>query len=158
MRTRQERLEVPGSISLFQVLDPAISWTRLYEQQIRQLPKMDRAEEFRMARRYEFMRLRLEDALARAGVSPDEECLRKARAWINTVPAAEVAAAEAAHFPGIDLGVLAETIGFYQQLGCWSPHVEITRQAFEVTCDVYRNIGRAVEGDAYAAVVAAPPA
>lgn len=83
---------------------------------------------------------------------------RKARAWIKAVPAAEVAAAEAAHFPGIEASVLAETIGFYQQLGCWSPHVEITREAFEVTCDVYRNIGREVEGDAYAAVVAVPPA
>ncbi len=83
---------------------------------------------------------------------------RKARAWINAVPAAEVAAAEAAHFPDIDRSVLAETIGFYQKLGCWSPHVEITPEAFEVTCDVFRNVGRKIADDAYAAVVAAPPA
>ena len=82
---------------------------------------------------------------------------RKTRAWINEVPAAEIAAAEASHFPDIDQDVLAATIGFYQKLGCWAPHVEITKSAFEVTLDVFRNVGRTTDRDAYAEVIVPPP-
>ena len=82
---------------------------------------------------------------------------RKARKWINETPAAEIGAAEKAHFPDIDPTVLANTIRAYQGLGCWSEHVEITREAFEVTRDVFRNVGRDVAGDIYPKVVAAPP-
>src|SRR5512145_1744854 len=56
---------------------------------------------------------------------------RNARAWLLATPAAEVAQAEAAFFPEIAPAVLASTIGHYQKLGCWTPHVEITRPAFE---------------------------
>jgi len=82
---------------------------------------------------------------------------RKARKWINTVPAAEIARVEKSHFPDIDEAVLTRTIKAYQKLGCWSEHVEITREAFQVTLDVFANAGRRVEGDAYAKIVAAPP-
>ena len=82
---------------------------------------------------------------------------RRARTWIIETPAGKVAAAEAAHFPETDPGVLTETIAFYQELGCWPLHAEITRDAFEVTLDVFRNVGRTVEGDAYDKVIAAPP-
>ena len=82
---------------------------------------------------------------------------RKTRAWINETPADEVAAAEAAHFPETDPEVLTETIAFYQRLGCWPLHAEITPEAFEVTLDVFRNVGRTVDGDAYSKVVTAPP-
>ena len=82
---------------------------------------------------------------------------RKARQWINTAPAAEIAKVEKSHFPDIDEKVLTQTIKAYQALGCWSEHVEITRAAFQVTLDVFANVGRRVEGDAYAKVVAAPP-
>ena len=82
---------------------------------------------------------------------------RKARQWINTAPAAEIAKVEKSHFPDIDEAVLTSTIEAYQQLGCWSEHVEITRDAFQVTLDVFANVGQHVEGDAYAKVVAAPP-
>lgn len=83
---------------------------------------------------------------------------RKTRAWINEAPAAEIAAAEASHFPDVSPDVLTATIGTYQKLGCWSPHVEITKQAFEVTLDVFRNVGRTTERDAYAEVIVPPPA
>jgi NitT/TauT family transport system substrate-binding protein len=82
---------------------------------------------------------------------------RKARLWLNETPAAEIARVEANHFPDIDQAVLANTIEAYQKLGNWSPHVEITREAFQVTLDVFANVGRTVEGDAYASVVAPPP-
>jgi hypothetical protein len=35
--------------------------------------------------------------------------------------------------------VLTTTIGTYQKLGCWTPHVEITRPAFEATLDVFQH-------------------
>ncbi len=82
---------------------------------------------------------------------------RKARKWINTTPPSEIAAVEREHFPDVDPEVLASTIAAYQKLGNWSEHVEITREAFEVTLDVFRNVGRTVAGDPYAKIVVPPP-
>lgn len=83
---------------------------------------------------------------------------RKARTWINSVPADEVADAERDFFPDIEPVVLANTIGTYQRLGCWTPHVEITPQALEVTQDVFTYVGRLTERYAYDQVCALPPA
>jgi NitT/TauT family transport system substrate-binding protein len=83
---------------------------------------------------------------------------QKARAWLLATPAAQVAEAEAAFFPGIDRAVLASTIGAYQRLGCWTPHVEITRPAFEVALDVFQHAGLITRRHRYEDVVAAPPA
>jgi NitT/TauT family transport system substrate-binding protein len=82
---------------------------------------------------------------------------RRARAWLIDSPAARVAEAEAAFFPEIDRAVLAATIAAYQRLGCWTPHVEITRPAFEVTLDVFQHSGLITRRHRYEDVVAAPP-
>jgi NitT/TauT family transport system substrate-binding protein len=82
---------------------------------------------------------------------------RKTRAYLGETPAAEIAHAEQALFPEIDLGVLTETIAAYQALGCWSPHVEITRAAFEATLDVFEHAGRITRRHAYEDVIAEPP-
>jgi NitT/TauT family transport system substrate-binding protein len=83
---------------------------------------------------------------------------RKARAWLIGTPAADVAKAEASFFPGVDQAVLATTIGAYQKLGNWSPHVEITRPAFEATLDIFQHAGLITRRHGYEDVVAAPPA
>ena len=83
---------------------------------------------------------------------------RKARAWLLAMPAAKVAEAEADFFPEIDRAVLASTIGYYQTLGCWTPHVEITRPAFEVALDVFQHSGLITRRHRYEDVVAPPPA
>jgi NitT/TauT family transport system substrate-binding protein len=83
---------------------------------------------------------------------------RKARAWLLATPAAEVAAKEASLFPEIDRAVLTATIAYYQKLGCWTPHVEITRSAFEATLDIFQHAGQITKRHAYDDVVAAPPA
>jgi NitT/TauT family transport system substrate-binding protein len=83
---------------------------------------------------------------------------RKARAWLIATPAAEVAKAEAAYFKDIDLPVLTETIATYQKLGNWTPHVEITRPAFEATVDIFQHAGLITRRHAYEDVVVAPPA
>ena len=50
-----------------------------------------------------------------------------------------------------------ECISSYQHLGCWTPHVEITRSAFEVTLDVFETIGGIPERYPYELVCVAPP-
>ncbi len=82
---------------------------------------------------------------------------RKARAWLLATPAAQVAEAESAFFPEIDRGVLAATIASYQKLGCWTPHVEITRPAFEVALDVFEHSKLITRRHRYEDVVVPPP-
>jgi NitT/TauT family transport system substrate-binding protein len=82
---------------------------------------------------------------------------RKARAWILATPAATLAEAEASFFPEIDRGVLTATLAYYQTLGCWTPHVEITRPAFEVALDVFLHAGLITKRHRYEDVVAPPP-
>jgi NitT/TauT family transport system substrate-binding protein len=83
---------------------------------------------------------------------------RKARQWLLATPAARVAEAEASFFPEIDRAVLTATVAYYQKLGCWTPHVEITRPAFEVALDVFQHSGLITKRHRYEDVVAAPPA
>jgi NitT/TauT family transport system substrate-binding protein len=83
---------------------------------------------------------------------------RKARAWLLATPAGDVAKAEASFFPEIDPAVLAATIGYYQKLGCWTPHVEITRPAFEVALDVFQHSGLITKRHRYENVIAPPSA
>jgi NitT/TauT family transport system substrate-binding protein len=82
---------------------------------------------------------------------------RKARAWLLATPAAQVAEAEASFFPDIARPVLTATIAYYQKLGCWAPHVEITRAAFEVTLDVFQHARLITRRHRYEDVVALPP-
>jgi NitT/TauT family transport system substrate-binding protein len=82
---------------------------------------------------------------------------RKARAWLRATPAAKVAEAEASFFPDIDRAVLTSTIARYQTLGCWTPHVEITRPAFEATLDVFLHSRLITRRHRYEDVIAAPP-
>jgi NitT/TauT family transport system substrate-binding protein len=82
---------------------------------------------------------------------------RKARAWLIATPAASVAEVEAPFFPRIDRVVLTATIAAYQALGCWSPHVEITPQAFEATLDVFLHAKLITRRHRYDDVIAPPP-
>jgi len=83
---------------------------------------------------------------------------RKTRAYMNETPAAEIARAEKPYFPAIDEAVLADCIATYQQLGCWTPHIEITQPAFDATLDIYEYNGRLPRRFAFDEVCALPPA
>ena len=83
---------------------------------------------------------------------------RKTRAWVINTPAAQIAEAEASFFPEIDRAVLTATIAFYQKLGCWTPHVEITRPAVEAALDVFLHAGLITRRHRYEDIVAAAPA
>jgi NitT/TauT family transport system substrate-binding protein len=81
-----------------------------------------------------------------------------ARRYLNEAPAAEIAALEQSYFPEISRSALEQCIGAYQQLGCWTPHVEITAAAFEATLDVFEYTGGIPERYSYDRVCASPPA
>lgn len=82
----------------------------------------------------------------------------KTRTYMNQAPAAEIAKAEKPYFPDIDEKVLADCIATYQRLGCWTPHVEITRTAYEKTLDIFEFNGLLKQRYRYDQVCAAPPA
>jgi NitT/TauT family transport system substrate-binding protein len=81
-----------------------------------------------------------------------------ARRFLNEAPAQEIAAVEQSWFPGVSLDALSKCIASYQQLGCWTPHVEITPAALEVTLDVFEFTGGIPLRYAYEQVCASPPA
>jgi NitT/TauT family transport system substrate-binding protein len=82
----------------------------------------------------------------------------RTRRYMNETPAAEIARAERDYFPRIGEEVLARCIATYQKLGCWTPHVEITRPAYEVTLDVFEHFGTLKERYRYEQVCCDPPA
>lgn len=82
---------------------------------------------------------------------------RNTRHYILETSAEEIAAAEAPYFPDTPSEVLANTIAAYQKLGCWTPHVDITPTAYEVTLDVFEHVGRISQRYAYDTVCSKPP-
>ena len=81
---------------------------------------------------------------------------RKARHYLHDAPAAEIAAAEKSYFPSIDEEVLARCIGAYQSLGCWTPHIEITRAAYEATLDIFAYNGLITKRHPFESVCTVP--
>jgi NitT/TauT family transport system substrate-binding protein len=83
---------------------------------------------------------------------------RKTRLYMNQTGAAEIARAQKPYFPETDEKVLADCIGTYQALGTWTPHVEITKAAYEKTLDIFQYCGLVKQRYAYEKVCAQPPA
>lgn len=81
----------------------------------------------------------------------------RTRAYMNEESAAEIAKAQKPYFPKIDEAVLASCIATYQKLGCWTPHVEITPNAYEAMLNIYEYAGGLTERFSYQQVCAAPP-
>jgi NitT/TauT family transport system substrate-binding protein len=82
---------------------------------------------------------------------------RKTRAWVNSAAAAEIARAEQVFFPDVDQSVLTQTIAYYQQLGCWSPSVTISRETYEAALDVFQHAQLITRRHPYEQVVVPPP-
>jgi NitT/TauT family transport system substrate-binding protein len=82
---------------------------------------------------------------------------RRGRQWLLDTPAAEVAALERDYFPEIDEAALSATIAAYQSLGNWTPHIEITRDAFAVSVEIFRHAGVVTGEVDYDKAIAAPP-
>ena len=82
---------------------------------------------------------------------------RKTRHYMNEASAADIAAAEAIYFPDISGQALTDCIATYQQLGCWTPHVEITQEAYEATLDIFEYTGTIETRIPYDQVCSLPP-
>jgi len=78
----------------------------------------------------------------------------RAREWVRTSPAEEVAAAEASFFPLISPAVLAPAIRSYQALGCWDGGIEIPRDLYEQALNVFQSAGEITWRHRYEEVVA----
>ncbi len=81
----------------------------------------------------------------------------KARQYLHDTPAKEVAQLEKEYFPDTELSALTQCIERYQALGCWTPHINITQEAWNVTLDVYEHTGGITERYDYHSVCAHPP-
>jgi len=81
-----------------------------------------------------------------------------ARRWLISHPADEVALSLESYFPDTHRSVLGATIAYYQKLGNWTPHVEITKPAYEAALDVFEHTGRISTRPKYEDVIAPPPA
>lgn len=83
---------------------------------------------------------------------------RRTRTYMNEASASEIASTQSSYFPEIDPAVLTACIDTYQKLGNWTPHIEITQQAYEATLDIYQFAGGLTERFDYDKVCALPPA
>ncbi len=96
-RRKRVSIRVPESGERLTVSSPAdarLSRVGLFEAQVQRLAAMDRAEEFLMAKRYEFLKARAAAALHEAGY-PDgriDELLRRGRRQLTALPAEPVPA------------------------------------------------------------------
>jgi len=95
----------------------------------------------------------LESDMAKAFV----RAYKKTRVYMNEESAEEIARAQKDYFPKIDAAVLKDCIATYQSLGNWSPHIEITEQAYEATLDIYAYAGGLKQRYAYEQVCCKPP-
>ena len=80
----------------------------------------------------------------------------RAREWVQTAPAEEVAAAEASFFPGIAPELLADTVRRYQAVGCWEGGIEIPRDLYEQALNVFQAAAEIAWRHRYEEVVAKP--
>lgn len=95
----------------------------------------------------------LETDMAKAFV----RAYQKARRYLNETPAEQVAKAEQSFFPDVHEGALASCIAAYQRLGCWTPHIEITKESYDITLDVFQHAGIITERYPYELVCTVPP-
>jgi NitT/TauT family transport system substrate-binding protein len=77
----------------------------------------------------------------------------KALHFVTTLPAREIAQAEAVFFPGVSLAAISAAVGRYQQLGTWRPDPAITREQYEMAMDVFLFSGVFKQRFAYEDVV-----
>jgi hypothetical protein len=77
----------------------------------------------------------------------------RAREWVRTAPAEEIAAKEAAFFPGVASETLAATVTRYQGLGCWDGGIEIPRDLYEQALSVFQSLGAIAWRHSYEEVV-----
>jgi NitT/TauT family transport system substrate-binding protein len=76
----------------------------------------------------------------------------KAKAWVQTAPADEVAQKEASFFPETDLSSLSASVRRYQKLGCWLGELGIPRDLYEQALNVFEAAGEITRRHPYETV------
>lgn len=93
--------------------------------------------------------------------SPDAETFmrayRRAREFVIEMDPDEVASVVGRYFNEVDRDALIKSVEAYQGLGCWSPGVRISPEAFNATLDVFERSGHITKRHDYDQVVAEPP-
>jgi NitT/TauT family transport system substrate-binding protein len=93
--------------------------------------------------------------------SPDAETFmrayRRAREFTIEMDPDEVASVVGRYFNEVDRDALIKSVEAYQALGCWSPGVRISPEAFDATLDVFERTGHITKRHAYDQIVAQPP-
>jgi NitT/TauT family transport system substrate-binding protein len=82
---------------------------------------------------------------------------RQARQWAQQTDPVEIAAREAPFFEGIAPEALAAAIRRYQQLGCWSGDIAVTRELYGQALEVFLHGGAISRRHPYEQVIVAPP-
>ena len=81
----------------------------------------------------------------------------KTRNYLNDTSATEIASAQKPLFPQIDKAVLADCIGTYQEMGCWTRHIDITQAGYEAMLDIFEYDGKLTQRYSYEQICAKPP-
>ena len=80
----------------------------------------------------------------------------KAREWVRSSPAEEIAQKAASFFPTTDPGALAAAISRYQDLGSWDGGIEIPRHLYEQALNVFEWAGEITKRPVYEEVCLVP--
>jgi NitT/TauT family transport system substrate-binding protein len=76
----------------------------------------------------------------------------KAKEWVRQTSAEEIAAKEAPYFPGIAESALAAAIAQYKSIGVWNGGVEILRDLYEQSLNVFESTSAIKQRHPYDAV------
>jgi NitT/TauT family transport system substrate-binding protein len=82
---------------------------------------------------------------------------RRGREFAIEMDPDEVASVIGRYFNETDRDALIKAVESYQELGCWSPGVQITPEAFNTTLEVFQLSGHISKRHHYKHVVAQPP-
>ena len=65
----------------------------------------------------------------------------EAKEWIGKTSAEEIAAKEVSYFPGIGESALTAAIAQYKSIGVWNGGIEIPRDLYEQSLNVFESTG-----------------
>jgi NitT/TauT family transport system substrate-binding protein len=71
------------------------------------------------------------------------DAYREAREWVRTASPGEVARAEAKYFPEHSVLAIEAAVAAYQKLGCWEGGVDIPRELYDQSWNVFHTEGAA---------------
>ena len=76
----------------------------------------------------------------------------RARQYIASTPAAEIASAQKPLFPGINEPVLTQCIQAYQEMGCWPADMAISEDGYNTMLDIFAFDQKITKRHAYDAI------